>query len=91
MLSGCTTKEFHLGWYDKCLPKVVVKYEKIYPNIAKDRLVCGSMPIPDANITKQSEVAMYITDVVEYGKGCGSNLEFVRDALGRFSDTNTTR
>ncbi len=83
MLSGCSTKEFHLGWYDKCLPKTVVKVKKVYPQIDVDMLTCDIRPKP-TNMTKQSEVADYLVTLTTYGKHCENNLNYVRMLLNEF-------
>jgi len=84
MLSGCSTKEFHLGWYDKCLPKTAIKVKKVYPEIDKDYLTCPNIPKPDVNITKQSGVANYIVDLTISGKKCESNLNYVKMLFNEF-------
>jgi len=89
MLSGCTNKEFHIGWYDKCLPKVAVKIKKVYPNIPDDQLECKAIPEP-YRMEKQSEVASYITDLTEAGRDCESNLNDVKMIFENFKDGNIT-
>lgn len=84
MLSGCSTKEFHLGWYDKCLPKTVVKIKKVHPQIAEEALSCTTLPKPDLNITKQSEVSKYLIDLTVAGKTCENKLNYVRMVLLNF-------
>ena len=89
MLSGCTTKEFHLGWYDKCLPSTAIEIVRVHPVVPIDKLECGPIPKP-GNITKQSEVASYIVDLTVVGKECESDLGYVKDTLERFRDNNST-
>ena len=89
MLSGCTTKEFKLGWYDKCLPSTVTEIVRISPVVPKDKLKCTPIAKPGI-ITKQSEVADYIVDLTVARKECESNLIYVRDALIRFKDNNNS-
>ena len=84
MLSGCSTKEFHLGWYDKCLPKTVIEIKKVYPNFQADDLNCTAIPKPDNNMTKQSEVANYIVDLTVAGHECKTNLNYVRLLFNKF-------
>lgn len=91
-LSGCSNKEFHLGWYDKCLPSVVVDNQKVYPSIKSEYLTCSEIPIPDNNITQQSQVASYLVNLTFSGKECKSNLNYVRMSLQKFSeDINTSK
>ena len=84
MLSGCSNKEFHLGWYDKCLPSTLTEIVKVYPNIPPENLTCASIPKPDNNITKQSQVANFVVDLTVVGKECKSNLNYVRMLLLEF-------
>ena len=92
ILSGCSTKEFHFGWYDVVLPSTVIEIKKVYPEIPKDELWCPSIPKPDNNITKQSQVANYIVDLNVAGKKCKSNLNYVRMLLIEFkSDNNISK
>ncbi len=83
-LSGCTTKEFKLGWYDKCLPTTVVAIKKVYPSIPDDRLQCMLIPVP-GEMTRQSEVAEYLVDLTVAGRDCSSNLQYVRGNLEKFT------
>lgn len=87
--SGCTSKEFHLGWYDKCVPKTVVEVRKEYPSIGRDKLTCTEIPKP-GEIKLQSELASYLVDLTVAGKECRSDLLYVDSALRRFRDSNTT-
>ena len=89
-LSGCTNKEFHLGWYNKCLPKVVSKPERVYPDIPSEKLTCGSIPKPGI-IEKDSDVSLYLIDLTDAGKSCESNLNYVRMSLKKFKDNNQTK
>ena len=89
MLSGCTNKEFHIGWYDKCLPKVAIKIKKVYPNIPDDQLECKAIPMP-YRMEKQSEVASYVVNLMEAGKDCESNLNDVKMIFNNFKDQDTT-
>ena len=79
-LSGCTTKEFHLGWYDKCLPKTVDRIVKVYPDVDTNRTTCNVIPLPDA-YTKQSEVAEYVVNLFVSGKECRDNLLYVAEEI----------
>ncbi len=88
-LSGCSTKEFHLGWYDKCLPKTALKIKKVYPQIDEEFLTCPAIPKPDDNITKQSEVANYIVELTISGKKCESNLNYVKMLFNEFKQEKT--
>jgi len=91
-LSGCSNKEFHLGWYKKCEKSVVVKYKKVYPSIPSENLHCKEIPKPDNNITKQSEVSLYLVELFQAGKVCESNLIYVNILLSNFSmDENSTK
>lgn len=90
MLSGCTNKEFHIGWYDKCLPSTITKYEKIYPDVPVSKLQCLAIPRP-GDFEKQSEVASYIVDLTVAGHDCHDNLEFVNASLVRFGDANISK
>ena len=87
MLSGCSTKEFHLGWYDKCLPKTVITVEKVYPIIDEDRLTCPTIPKPKPMIL-QSEVANYIVDLTISGKKCENNLNYVKILFNKFKQVD---
>ena len=89
MLSGCTNKEFKLGWYDKPIPKIVVEIEKQYPDIKKEKLKCKTIPTP-YRMGKQSEVSRYMVELYVAGKDCKSNLSDVEVLLKEFRDTNTT-
>lgn len=89
MTSGCTTKEFHLGWYDKCLPSTIVEYEKVYPIIPAEKLQCSQVPKPGI-YTKQSEVAYYIVDLYKAGTACQDNLNFTRGRLDEFQNGKGT-
>ena len=86
MLSGCSTKEFHLGWYDKCLPSTTVKVKKVYPQIDAEFLTCPTIPKPDTNISMQSDVANYLVDLTISGKKCENNLNYVKILLNEFKD-----
>ena len=90
-LSGCSTKEFKLGWYDPVLPSTVVVIKKIHPDVSPVMLDCPEIPNP-IPMTKQSEVSAYLVDVVVVGKKCKSNLNYVKMVLTNFkTDTNTTK
>ncbi len=89
-LSGCTNKEFKLGWYDKCLPKVVKEKERVYPSIPPEKLRYGGIPKPGI-IEKDSDVSLYLIDLTNAGKACESNLNYVRMSLQKFKDDNTTK
>ena len=91
MLSGCSTKEFHLGWYEKCLPSTIVVVEKEYPNISESLLECPEIPVP-AHMTLQSEVSAYIVEITFSGRECKSNLKDVKMLLNEFKkDTDLTK
>ena len=89
-LSGCTNKEFKLGWYDKCLSKVVSKPERVYPEIPSEKLICDGIPKPGV-IERDSDVSMYLIDLTNAGKSCESNLNYVRISLQKFKDDNKTK
>lgn len=86
MLSGCTSKEFHLGWYDKCLPKTITEKEKVYPEITQEKLECIEIPKPPQDIKLQSQVATYAVDLMVAGKDCESNLKYVKISLDNFKN-----
>lgn len=83
MLSGCTNKEFHIGWYDKCLPSTAVQVKKVYPNIDNELLTCGGIPRPP-EMTMQSEVALHLVNLTDAGNKCRDNLLFVNKVLVDF-------
>ena len=86
-LSGCTTKEFHFGWYDKCLPKTLIKIQKVLPPLTQDDLNCSEIPKPPT-MTKQSEVSNYIVDLTVAGKDCKNALDYVKISINKFEQEN---
>ncbi len=87
-LCGCSTKEFHLGWYDKCLPKTVITIKKVYPIIDEDKLTCTKIPKPPL-MSKQSEVANYLVDLTISGKQCENNLNYVKILFNKFKQVDS--
>ena len=91
MLAGCTNKEFHLGWYDKCKPSTIIRVKKQYPLVPQELLSCPSIPKP-ISISKQSDLAIYLVDLTVAGKQCEFNLKDVKILLTKFkSDANITK
>lgn len=88
-LSGCTSKEFHIGWYDKCMPSVAIDIQKVYPDIPDDQLECKNIPIPGRK-EKQSQVALYVTNLMEAAVDCKSSLRDVKVLFENFKDGNIT-
>jgi len=90
-LSGCTNKEFKLGWYKKVLPTTITEIKRVYPEINEDKLTCNPTPKPPQLLTKQSEVALFIVNLTIAGKECESNLNYVRMSLDKFRENNTSK
>lgn len=86
MLSGCSNKEFHLGWYEPCIPTTLEKVIYKKHDIPSKLLTVSPMPkVPEA--TKQSQVAQYTVELWVVADECTTNLDKIKELV----ETNTTQ